>query len=143
MGADGGGGTCLCETGIPKPQAVARLLEIAGDNPRAFGGIGGTSTRGLPRTTEGQAVLRLLGTAAAERELRTRVGVPRVIGQRRSTQEKLLAAMPVAEGFRLLAQEEPRLLLIADEALLAAQAGRSAGEDESVLVRVKRAVATD
>jgi hypothetical protein len=41
--------------------------------------------------------------------------------------------MPVAEGFSLLAQEEPRLLLIADEALRAAQAGRSAGEDESVV----------
>ena len=44
------------------------------------------------------------------------MGGPKVIGRRRSTEEKLLAAMPVVEGFSLLAQEEPRLLLIADEA---------------------------
>ena len=123
----------LCETETSKSQAVAYLLEVAGDNPRAFGGIGGKSTRGLSRTSEGHAVLRLLGTAAAERELRTRVGVPRIIGRRRSTEEKALAAMPVAEGFSLLAQEEPRLLLIADEALHVAEAGRSAGEDEPVV----------
>jgi hypothetical protein len=121
----------LCETETPKPQAVAHLLEMAGDNPRAFDGIGRKSTRGLSRTTEGQAVLRLLGTAAAERELRTRVGVPRVIGRKRTPEEKVLAAMPVAEGFDLLAREEPRLRSVADEALQVAETGRAAGEDES------------
>jgi hypothetical protein len=122
----------LCETEAPNPAAVAHLLKIAGDNPRAFGGIGGKSTRGLSGTSEGKAVLRLLGTAAAERKLQTRVGVPRVIGRRRTAEEKLLAAMPVTQGFALLAEEEPRLLLIAVEALQAAEAGRAAGEVESV-----------
>jgi hypothetical protein len=48
-------------------------------------------------------------------------------------EEARLAAMPVAEGFSLLAHEEPRLPLIADEALRAVQAGRSAGVGESVV----------
>lgn len=121
----------LYATGASNAQAVEHLIDIAGDNLRAFDGIGGKRTQGLSRTPEGQGVLRLLGTAAAERNLRTRVGVPKVIGRRRTTEERVLAAMPVAEGFDLLAREEPRLLLIADEALRVAQTGRSAGEDEA------------
>ena len=39
----------------PKSEAVASLIALAGNNPRAFGGIGGRSTKGLHRTTEGQA----------------------------------------------------------------------------------------
>ena len=121
----------LCETDTPRPQAVAHLLDIAGDNPRAFLDIGGKSTRGLSGTSEGKAVLRLLGKAAAEGTLRSRVGVPRVIGRRRTPEEKVLAAMPVTEGFALLAQQEPMLLMVADEALRIARSARADGDDES------------
>jgi hypothetical protein len=41
--------------------------------------------------------------------------------------------MPVADGFNLLTQQEPRLLAIADEVTRVAQAARSAGQDESSL----------
>jgi hypothetical protein len=56
----------LCSDATPEPEAIAGLILVAGDNPRAFGGIGGKSTKGLRRTSEGQAVLRLLMKAAAE-----------------------------------------------------------------------------
>jgi hypothetical protein len=59
------------------------------------------------------------------------VGVPRVIGRKRTHEEKVLAAMPVSESFALLAQREPRLLTVADEALRVAESARGAGEDES------------
>ncbi len=45
----------LCADHTPKSEAVASLIALAGNNPRAFGGIGGRSTKGLHRTTEGQA----------------------------------------------------------------------------------------
>jgi len=56
----------LCSDGTPEPEAVARLIVVAGDNPRAFGGIGGKSTKGLRRTPEGQAALRLLIRASVQ-----------------------------------------------------------------------------
>lgn len=56
----------LCADDTPKSEAVASLIALVGNNPRAFGGIGGRSTKGLHRTTEGQAVLRLLSEAYIE-----------------------------------------------------------------------------
>jgi hypothetical protein len=56
----------LCREYTPRPQAIAALIALAGDNPRAFKTIGGKRTRGLHRTPEGQEVLRLLADAAIE-----------------------------------------------------------------------------
>ena len=122
---------CLHEIGTPLSQAVSILIEIAGDNPRAFGGMGGKSTKGLSRTTDGQAVHQMLLAAAGEWANRRRVGVPKVWGRKRTSEEKDLAALPVAEGFRLLAHHEPRLLAVADEAIQIAATGRSAGQNDS------------
>jgi hypothetical protein len=60
----------LCQEHTPKPEAIDHLIAVAADNPRAFGDIGGKSTKGLHRTTEGQEVLRLM--AEASREYNTR-----------------------------------------------------------------------
>jgi hypothetical protein len=67
------------------------------------------NTKGLHRTPEGQAVLRLIGIASAQRDASHRTGVPLLWG-RRSPEEKSLAAMPIADVFDLLAREEPTLL---------------------------------
>jgi hypothetical protein len=140
----------LSESGAPKAQAVKHLIEIAGDNPRAFGGIGGQSTLGLSRTPEGRAVQKLLHAAASEWTHRRREGAPRVWGRRRrpTSEETALGAMPVADGFNLLAQREPRLLAIADEVIHVTETGRSVSQDEStirtaVLDIMLRIVATD
>jgi hypothetical protein len=121
----------LCENETPMPTAVDRLIEMAGDNPRAFEGIGGKSTKGLTRTAQGQATIRLLGTAAAEWRLRSRVCVTRMIGRKCSSDEKALAAMPLQDAFVVLAQQEPRLTDVAEETLRTAEACRSAGQAES------------
>ena len=140
----------LSEAGVPKAQAVEHLIEVAGDNPRAFSGIGGQSTRGLHRTPGGQAVLQLLLAAASEWKRRHGGRAPRVWGRKRTptSEETALAAMPVADGFSVLARQEPRLLAIADEAIRIAESARSAGQDELsiravVLDIMLRIVATD
>jgi hypothetical protein len=120
----------LCETGVPKEQAVERLIEIAGDNPRAFAGIG-KSTQALPRTPEGRAVLRLLHLATFVWTNRRRGGAPSVWGRRPTSEETALAAMPVAQGFSELAQQEPKLFAIANEVIGVAETARSGGQDES------------
>jgi hypothetical protein len=121
----------LSESGTPLPAAVDRLIEIAGDNPRAFEGIGGKSTKGLTRTAQGQAIVRLLGTAATEWKLRFRVGESRVVGQESTPAEKALAAMPLREAFAVLTEKEPRLSDVAEETLRTAETCRSAGHAES------------
>jgi hypothetical protein len=122
----------LSESGAPKAQAVRQLIEVAGDNPRAVSGIGGQSTRGLSRTPEGRAVQQLLHAAAREWTNRQRRGAPRVWGRRPrpTSAETALAALPVADGFNLLSQQEPRLPAIADEVIRIAHTARSAGQDE-------------
>ena len=55
----------LCREQTPRPQAIAALIAVAGDNPRAFQRIGGRK-KGLHRTPEGQQVLRLLADASIE-----------------------------------------------------------------------------
>jgi hypothetical protein len=76
----------LSASGTQQPEAVSLLLEIAGDNPNAFN----VNARGSNRTPEGQAVLRLVGTASMTRAESYRVGVPLTVG-RHSTEEKALA----------------------------------------------------
>jgi hypothetical protein len=100
----------LYATGTPLSEAIKRLLEMAGDNPNVFRVITKRNTQGLNRTAEGQAVLRLIAIASIERDESHRTGVPLTLG-RHSTDEKALAAMPVADAFQLLAKEEPRLLV--------------------------------
>jgi hypothetical protein len=140
----------LSASGVPKTQAAKDLIEIAGENPRAFGGIGGQSTRGLSRSPEGRAALQLLHAAASEWTRRRRGGAPRVWGRRRrlTSEETALAALPADEGFNLLAQQEPRLLAIADEAIRVAESARLDGQDgastrTAVLDIMLRIVATD
>jgi len=55
-----------CQEHTPRAVAVDALIAVAGDNPRTFGGIGGTSTRSVHRTVDGQQVLRLLVDASIE-----------------------------------------------------------------------------
>jgi hypothetical protein len=99
----------LYETKTPLSETISRLIELAGDNPNAFFGGTKKNTKGLHRTPEGQAVLRLIGIASAQRDASHRTGVPLLWG-RRSPEEKSLAAMPIADVFDLLAREEPTLL---------------------------------
>jgi hypothetical protein len=56
----------LCQEQTPRAEAIDALIAVAADNPRAFGGIGGKSTKGFHRTSEGQQVLRLLADASIE-----------------------------------------------------------------------------
>jgi hypothetical protein len=100
----------LYGTKTPLSLALRRLLEIARDNPNAFRGFTGKNTKGLNRTPEGRAILRLVGTASAERDHSHRVGVTVPSLRRYSAEEKALAAMPLAEGFGLLSNQDPRLL---------------------------------
>jgi hypothetical protein len=90
-------------------EAVSRLIEMAGDNPNAFKGFTTKNTKGLNRTPEGRAVMGLVGMAGTERGASHRTGVRLTLG-RHSSEEKALAAMPIADAFDLLAHEEPRLL---------------------------------
>jgi hypothetical protein len=100
----------LYEAKSPLSQAIRRLLDIAGDNPNAFRGFTGKNTKGLNRTSEGRAILNLVGMASAERDHSDRVGVMLPSLRRYSAEEKALAAMPIAESFRLLSNQDPRLL---------------------------------
>jgi len=99
----------LYKTRTPLAEAIGRLIEIAGDNPNAFRGFTRRNTKGLNRTPEGQAILRLVGTAGAERDASHRTGVPLTWG-RHSAEEESLAAMTVGDDFNLLSREGPRLL---------------------------------
>lgn len=56
----------LCQDHTPRADAIDALIGVAGDNPRAFGGIGGKSTKSFHRTAEGQQVLQLLVDASIE-----------------------------------------------------------------------------
>ena len=59
----------LCHEHTPRADAIDALIGVAGDNSRAFGGIGGKSTKSTKsfhRTAEGQQVLRLLVDASIE-----------------------------------------------------------------------------
>ena len=94
---------------VPVSEAVALLVEMAGDNPNAFQGIGGKDSRNLLRTPEGQAVLRLIALADSTRRNQNRVAVARFVGQRRTPEEKRLASMPIGDAFDLLAERDPQL----------------------------------
>jgi hypothetical protein len=91
-----------------------------------------------------------LGAAASEWTKRRLRGAPKFRGrkQRPRPEETALAAMSVADGFNLLAKQEPRLLPIADEVMRVAETGRLAGHDDSsirtaALDIMLRIVATD
>lgn len=99
----------LYDTQTPLSEAIRRLLEIAGENPNAFGGSHKKATQGL-KVSEAQTVLRLVSTASMERDDARRVGVKLGSLRRYSAEEKALAAMPVAESFRFLSNKDPRLL---------------------------------
>jgi hypothetical protein len=124
---------------VPMSEAVARLVELAGDNPNAFQGMGGKDARDLVRTADGQAILRLIGLADSTRSSQNRVGVQRMVGQRRTPEEKRLASMPVDDGFNLLAERDPQLGETAQDVVRAAEDARINGEDHS---GVRRAVDT-
>jgi hypothetical protein len=126
-----------CASEVPTSEAVVRLVELAGDNPHAFQGLGGRSTRELGRTPDGQAVVRLIGLAEASRRNRNRVGVRRVVGQSRTPEEVRLASMPVGDGFDLLAEQDPFLHAAARDVVHMAETARRNGEDPS---GVRRAV---
>ena len=56
----------LFESGVPASEAIGTLVAIAGENPNAF--MMGKNTRGLNRTLEGRAILRLVATASLVRD---------------------------------------------------------------------------
>jgi hypothetical protein len=122
---------------VPISEAVALLVEMERDNPNAFQGIGGKDSRHLLRTPEGQAVLRLIALADSTRRNQNRVGVARIVGQRRTPEEKRLASMPVGDAFDLLAERDPQLRGDALDVVRAAEAARDNGEDYA---GVRRAV---
>jgi hypothetical protein len=107
---------CCYSAKVPLSDAVARLVELAGDNPNAFGGtIAGNGLRGHARTPEGQAISGLMSLAESTGRNQARVGVERVVGQRRTPEEAGLASKPVGESFNLLAEQDPRLKKCAQE----------------------------
>ena len=110
-------------------EAVSLLVQMAGDNPNAFNGIGGKEARDLLRTPEGQAVFRLIGLADSARRDQDRVGVQRIVGQRRTLEEKRLASMPVGDAFDLLADLDPQLREDAEDVVRAAESARNNGVD--------------
>lgn len=57
----------LFESGVPASEAIGALIAIAGDNPNAFMMMG-NNIRGLNKTPEGRAILRLVGTASLVRD---------------------------------------------------------------------------
>lgn len=107
------------------------LREIAGDNPKAFGLAKG-NTKGLNRTPEGRAVLRLVVTASARRDHSRRTGVPLSWG-RHSSEEKSLAALSIADAFDLLSKEEPKLLEVEARARQLAVDHREDGDGGAAL----------
>jgi len=56
----------LYEAEVPASEAIGTLIAIAGDNPNAF--MMGKNSRGLNKTPEGRAILRLVGTASLVRD---------------------------------------------------------------------------
>jgi len=108
-------------------ETLSLLIRMAGDNSRAFI-IGGKNIRGFTRTVEGRALLRVLILASSTIDHRSRVGLPRVRGQRRTPEEERLAALPVEDGFNLLADEEPALREAAAQAVHVAETGRGRGD---------------
>jgi hypothetical protein len=122
---------------VPISEAVPLLVEMAGDNPNAFQGIGGKDARNLLRTPEGQAILRLIGLADSTRKNQNRVGVQRIVGKRRTPEEEHLASMPIGDAFDLLAERDPQLRENALDVVRAAEASRANGEDYA---GVRRAV---
>jgi hypothetical protein len=114
---------------VPISEAVARLVEMAGDNPNAFIAIGGKDARKILRTPEGQGIFRLIGLADSTRKNQNRVGVPRLLGHRRTPEERRLASMPVGDAFDLLAERDPQLREDAQDVVRAAETARSNGED--------------
>jgi hypothetical protein len=99
----------LYDTQTPLSESIRRLLELAGENPNAFHGSHKKATQGLT-VSETQTMLRLVATASIERDDSHRVGVRLPSLRRHSAEEKALAAMPVAESFRLLSGHDPRLV---------------------------------
>jgi hypothetical protein len=122
--------TCYAAA-VPMSVAVARLVELAGDNPNAFQGVGGRGIRDLLGTPEGQAVLRLIGLADLTRRDQNPVGVQRVVGQKRTPEEENLASMSISDAFDLLTEQDPRLREIAHDVVDAAETARTNGEDYS------------
>jgi hypothetical protein len=90
-------------------EAIRQLLEIAGENPNAYNGSHKKATEGL-MVSETQTILRLVATASIERDDSHRVGVRLPSLRRWSAEEKALAAMPLAESFTVLSNQDPRLL---------------------------------
>ena len=121
---------------VPISHAVPLLVEMAGDNPSAFQGIGGKDSRNLRRTPEGQAVLQLIGLADSTRRNQNH-GVQRIVGKSRTPEEEHLASMPVGDAFDLLAERDPQLRGDALDVVRAAEAARDNGEDYA---GVRRAV---
>jgi hypothetical protein len=117
-------------TAVPMSVAVARLVGLAGDNPNAFQGVGGSDIRALLGTREGHAILRLIGLADLTRRDKNPVVVHRV-GQKRTPEEKNLASMSISDAFDLLAEKDPRLREVAQDVVDAAEAARTNGEDYS------------
>ena len=58
----------LYERDEPLPEAISRLLAIAGDNPNAFDCFSVRNGRERNKSRKGQAIRRLFGTAAMERD---------------------------------------------------------------------------
>jgi hypothetical protein len=116
--------------GVPMSEAIARLVELAGDNPNAFQG-GGRGIGDLFRTPEGQAIVRLIGLADLTRRDQNPVSVVRRVGQRRTPEETSLASMPISDAFGVLAEQDPRLTEVALDVVDAAETARANGEDYS------------
>jgi hypothetical protein len=58
----------LYESGAGLSEAICRLLVMAGDNPNAFNCFSIGISRQLNRTSEGRAIMRLVGTASLDRD---------------------------------------------------------------------------
>ena len=58
----------LYESGAGLQEAIRRLLVMAGDNPNAFNCFSIRNGRQLNRTSEGRAIMRLVGTASLDRD---------------------------------------------------------------------------
>ena len=137
---------CLYDTRTPLAEAIDRLIEIAGDNPNALRLI--RSPKGSTRTPEGHAIVRLIGTASAQRDASHRTSVPLLRGRRYSPEEKSLAAMAIADAFSLLSREEPTLLDVDATARQLAVDHREDGDGGAALQEalgqlVARVISTD
>jgi hypothetical protein len=58
----------LYESGAGLSEAISRLLVMAGDNPNAFNCFSIRNSRQLNRTSEGRAMMRLVGAASLDRD---------------------------------------------------------------------------